>query len=59
MDPASDADLVARCLANEQGAWDALVDRYARYVYAIAARAYRLDPTDAETPFADGRAIEQ
>ncbi len=51
MDPASDADLVARCLANEQGAWDALVDRYARYVYAIAARAYRLEPTDAEDVF--------
>ena len=51
MDPASDAVLVARCLANEQGAWDALVDRYARYVYAIATRVYRLEPTDAEDVF--------
>ena len=51
MDSASDAELVARCLANEQGAWDALVDRYARYVYAIAARVYRLDPADAEDVF--------
>lgn len=51
MDPASDAELVARCLANEQGAWDELVDRYARYVYAIAARVYRLEPADAEDVF--------
>lgn len=51
MESASDADLVARCLANEQGAWDELVDRYARYVYAIAARVYRLEPADAEDVF--------
>ena len=51
MDPASDAELVVRCLANEQGAWDELVDRYARYVYAIAARVYRLEPADAEDVF--------
>ena len=51
MNAASDAELVARCLANEQGAWDELVDRYARYVYAIAARVYRLDPSDAEDVF--------
>jgi RNA polymerase sigma-70 factor, ECF subfamily len=50
---ASDATLVARCLANEPGAWDALVDRYARYVYAIAARVYRLEPSDAEDVFQD------
>jgi RNA polymerase sigma-70 factor (ECF subfamily) len=48
---ASDADLVARCLANEQAAWEELVDRYARYVYAIAARVYRLEPDDAEDVF--------
>ena len=53
MDAASDAALVARCLANEQGAWDALVDRYARYVHAIAARVYRLEPSDAEDVFQD------
>ena len=51
MNAASDAELVARCLANEQGAWDELVDRYARYVYAIAARVYRLEPSDAEDVF--------
>jgi RNA polymerase sigma-70 factor (ECF subfamily) len=51
VDAASDAELVARCRANEQGAWDELVDRYARYVYAIAARVYRLEPSDAEDVF--------
>lgn len=51
MDAASDAELVARCLANERGAWEELVDRYARYVYAIASRVYRLDPPDAEDVF--------
>jgi RNA polymerase sigma factor (sigma-70 family) len=51
VDAASDATLVARCLASEQGAWDALVERYARYVYAIAARVYRLEPSDAEDVF--------
>jgi RNA polymerase sigma-70 factor (ECF subfamily) len=58
---ASDAELVARCLANEPGAWDALVDRYARYVYAIAARVYRLEPSDAEDVFQEvfARAFER
>ncbi len=51
MDAASDADLVVRCRAGEQDAWSQLVDRYARYVYAIAARVYRLDPVDAEDVF--------
>lgn len=51
MESATDAELVARCLANEQGAWEELVDRYARYVYAIATRVYRLDPTDADDVF--------
>ena len=51
MNAASDSELVARCRANEQDAWDELVDRYARYVYAIAARVYRLEPSDAEDVF--------
>jgi RNA polymerase sigma factor (sigma-70 family) len=51
LDAASDAALVSRCRAGEQGAWEELVDRYARYVYAIAARVYRLDPADAEDVF--------
>ena len=48
---ASDSELVARCRAGEAAAWDALVDRYARYVHAIVTRAYRLPPDDAEDVF--------
>jgi RNA polymerase sigma factor (sigma-70 family) len=51
VDAASDAELVARCRAGDQAAWEALVDRYARYVYAIATRVYRLAPEDAEDVF--------
>ena len=51
MNAASDTELVARCRAGDQGAWEALVERYARYVYAIAARVYRLAPEDAEDVF--------
>jgi RNA polymerase sigma factor (sigma-70 family) len=48
---ASDSELVARCRAGEAAAWDALVDRYARYVHAIVTRVYRLPPDDAEDVF--------
>ena len=51
MDAASDAELVTRCRAGDESAWEALVDRYARYVHAIVARVYRLDPHDAEDVF--------
>jgi RNA polymerase sigma factor (sigma-70 family) len=51
VDAASDAELVARCRAGEEAAWEALVDRYARYVHAIVTRVYRLDPADAEDVF--------
>jgi RNA polymerase sigma factor (sigma-70 family) len=48
---ASDSELVARCRAGEAAAWDALVDRYARYVHAIVTRVYRLTADDAEDVF--------
>ena len=51
MDAASDAELVTRCRSGDQAAWNALVDRYARYVYAIATRVYRLGPEDSEDVF--------
>src|SRR5204863_3904908 len=35
----SDADLVRRCRNNDQAAWDALVDRYQRLIFAIPRRA--------------------
>jgi RNA polymerase sigma factor (sigma-70 family) len=50
---ATDAQLVARCRAGEREAWEELVNRFARYVNAIATRGFRLDPTDAEEVFQD------
>jgi RNA polymerase sigma factor (sigma-70 family) len=49
----SDAELVRRCRAGEEQAWNELVERYSRYVYAIAAQGYRLPPQDAEDVFQD------
>jgi RNA polymerase sigma factor (sigma-70 family) len=46
-----DAALVARCREGDARAWDELVDRFARYVYAIATQAYRLSEHDAEDVF--------
>jgi RNA polymerase sigma-70 factor (ECF subfamily) len=51
VDAATDAELVSRCRAGDADAWAELVERYARYVYAIAARVYRLGPEDAEDVF--------
>lgn len=42
---------MAACRSGERGAWDELVERYARYVYAIAAQAFRLGAEDAEDVF--------
>src|SRR6266536_1198405 len=47
----TDADLVVRCRSGEQEAWNELVNRFSRYVYAIATRIYRLDKHDAEDVF--------
>ena len=49
----ADADLVARCRRGDQQAWDELVNRFSRYVYAIATRVYRLGDHDAEDVFQD------
>jgi RNA polymerase sigma factor (sigma-70 family) len=49
----SDAALVSACLAGEDQAWSELVDRFSRYVYAIATQAFRLPPNDAEDVFQD------
>jgi RNA polymerase sigma-70 factor (ECF subfamily) len=46
-----DASLVARCRAGDERAWTELVERFSRYVYAIAARAYGLSDPDAEDVF--------
>jgi RNA polymerase sigma-70 factor (ECF subfamily) len=47
----SDAELVARCRRGDAEAWRTLVDRFSRYVYAIAVRVYRLPEPDAEDVF--------
>ena len=47
----SDAQLVARCRAGDQSAWNELVERFSRYVYAIAVQAFRLPQHDAEDVF--------
>ncbi|HVH51363.1 MAG TPA: sigma-70 family RNA polymerase sigma factor [Gaiellaceae bacterium] len=48
---ATDAQIVARCRAGEEAAWNELVERYSRYVYAICTQAFRLSPADAEDVF--------
>ena len=47
----NDAQLVARCRAGDQDAWRELVDRFSRYVYAIAVQGFRLPQQDAEDVF--------
>ncbi|TML26520.1 MAG: sigma-70 family RNA polymerase sigma factor [Actinobacteria bacterium] len=47
----SDSQLVARCRAGDQAAWSELVERFSRYVYAIAVQAFRLPEADAEDVF--------
>ena len=46
-----DARLVARCRTGDHDAWRELVQRFSRYVYAIAVQAYRLPEHDAEDVF--------
>jgi RNA polymerase sigma factor (sigma-70 family) len=47
----SDSELVARCRSGDQQAWEELVDRFSRYVYAISVQAFRLPESDAEDVF--------
>jgi RNA polymerase sigma factor (sigma-70 family) len=47
----TDAHLVARCRDGDHEAWRALVDRFSRYVYAIAVQAFKLPEHDAEDVF--------
>jgi len=50
---ASDAELVARCRGGDHDAWCELVERFSRYVYAIATQAFRLSAHEAEDVFQD------
>ncbi|HEX7582569.1 MAG TPA: RNA polymerase sigma factor [Gaiellaceae bacterium] len=49
----TDAQIVSRCRAGDEAAWNELVERFSRYVYAIAVQAFRLGPHDAEDVFQD------
>jgi RNA polymerase sigma factor (sigma-70 family) len=49
----TDAELVRACRAGDEEAWNELVERYSRYVYAIATRGFRLSDEDAEDVFQD------
>ena len=40
-----------RCQAGDQAAWNELVERFSRYVYAICVQGFRLAPHDAEDVF--------
>ena len=58
---ASDAEIVARCRQGDDDAWRELVERYSRYVYAIATGPFRLQGSDAEDVFQEvfARAYER
>jgi RNA polymerase sigma-70 factor (ECF subfamily) len=47
----SDAELVALCRLGDEEAWRLLVERFSRYVYAIATQGYRLPEHEAEDVF--------
>lgn len=49
----SDAELVERCRTGDSEAWNELIERYSRYVYAICVRGFRLSEEDAEDVFQD------
>jgi len=49
----TEEELVARCLAGDQDAWNDLVRIYSRYVFAICSQGYRLQGADAEDAFQD------
>src|SRR5438270_13036412 len=48
---ATDAELVSRCRRGDSDAWNELVERFSRYVYAIAVQGFRLPQHDAEDVF--------
>jgi RNA polymerase sigma-70 factor (ECF subfamily) len=49
----TDADLVVRCRGGDAEAWNLLVERFSRYVFAICVQGFRLSPADAEDAFQD------
>lgn len=49
----TDAELVERCRAGDADAWNQLVERFSRYVYAVCVKGFRLPFEDAEDAFQD------
>ena len=49
----TDGQLVKRCRRGDEDAWRELVDRFSRYVWAIAVQGFRLSERDAEDVFQD------
>lgn len=49
----TDAELVERCRVGDAEAWNELVERFSRYVYAVMVRGFRLSEQDAEDVFQD------
>jgi RNA polymerase sigma factor (sigma-70 family) len=47
----TDAELVSRCRIGDEAAWNELVERFSRYVYAICAQGFRLPSHDSEDVF--------
>jgi RNA polymerase sigma factor (sigma-70 family) len=47
----TDAQLVQRCREGDPDAWNELVERFSRYVYAICVQGFRLREPDAEDVF--------
>jgi RNA polymerase sigma-70 factor (ECF subfamily) len=47
----TDAELIGHCRSGDAAAWNELVERFSRYVWAIAVQAYRLSESDAEDVF--------
>ena len=50
-EPTTDAQLVSRCRDGDQAAWNELVERFSRYVYAICVQGFRLPAHDSEDVF--------
>ena len=49
----TDRSLVERCRAGDDEAWNELVARFSRYVYAICVQGFRFSAHDAEDVFQD------
>jgi RNA polymerase sigma-70 factor, ECF subfamily len=47
----TDAELVQRCRQGDAEAWNTLIERFSRYVYAICIQGFRLREQDAEDVF--------